>query len=117
VDSDNDDWSPFTGNCDTKDPTGTQHHCCSAGDATQYCPTATFLSALTDLSVWAEGVVDSFNVEVKWVGASKVVTPPTTDVDTALRYEKVGVWGTRTASRCSPVLDTQIGLQHGPIAK
>jgi hypothetical protein len=30
-----DDWSPFTGDCGTKDPTGKQHHCCGTGDAEQ----------------------------------------------------------------------------------
>lgn len=70
-----DDWSPFTGDCDTKDPTGKQHHCCGTGDAAQYCPTTTFLSALTDLSIWAEGVAGDFQIEAKWVGASKAAAP------------------------------------------
>jgi len=65
-----DDWSPFTGHCETKDPTGKQHHCCGAGDAAQYCPTATFLSGLTDIAIWAEGVAGDFHIELKWVGAS-----------------------------------------------
>ena len=68
-----DDWSPFSGDCSTKDPWwsgGTQHHCCGSGDATQYCPTSTFLSALTDLSIWAEGVEGDFHIETKWIGAS-----------------------------------------------
>lgn len=66
-----DDWSPFTGDCDTKDPTGKQHHCCGAGAAAQYCPTAAFLSTLTDLAIWAEGVVGTFQIEVRWIGASR----------------------------------------------
>lgn len=70
-----DDWSPFTGRCDTKDPNGKQHHCCGTGDASQYCPTAKFLSALTDLAIWAEGVAGDFHIEVKWLGASKAATP------------------------------------------
>lgn len=69
-----DDWSPYTGNCNSKDPIpiiGKQHHCCGSGTDAQYCPTTTFLSSLTDLSIWAEGVAGQFHVEVKWIGASK----------------------------------------------
>merc|ERR1712048_672152 len=33
------DWSSFTGACDTTDPNGKQHHCCSA-DHPENCPTA-----------------------------------------------------------------------------
>jgi hypothetical protein len=69
-----DDWSPFSGDCSTKDPWwsgGTQHHCCgTSAAASQYCPTSTFLSALTDLSIWAEGVAGDFHIEAKWIGAS-----------------------------------------------
>lgn len=64
------DWSGFTGRCDTKDPTGQQHHCCGTGDAAKYCPTSDFLSAVTDLEIWAEGVQGDFHLEVKWIGAS-----------------------------------------------
>jgi len=66
-----DDWSPFTGDCGTNDPTGKPHHCCGTGTAAQYCPTSTFLSALTDLAIWAEGVAGDFQIEAKWIGVSK----------------------------------------------
>jgi len=62
------DWSPFTGKCDTKDPTGKQHRCCSSNH-TEVCPTAGFLSNVTGVSFWAEGVKGDFHLEVKWVGA------------------------------------------------
>eukprot|EP00729_Bicosta_minor_P003948 gene3948-243_t len=69
-----DDWSPFTGNCDTHDPTGKQHHCCGTGDLAQYCPTSVFLSALTDISIWAEGVAGDFQIEAKWIGAQSTLS-------------------------------------------
>ena len=65
------DWSPYTGNCDTKDPTGKQHHCCGAGAAAQYCPTAGFLNTITDLEIWAEGVAGDFQIEVRLIGVSR----------------------------------------------
>ena len=61
------DWSPYTGACDTKDPTGQQHHCCSDGD--EYCPTAKFLSELTGLELWAEGAEGDFHLEVTEIAA------------------------------------------------
>ena len=66
-----DDWSPFTGCCNTKDPTGKQHHCWGAGVEAQYCPTTMFLSDTTDLEILAEGVAGDFHIECKWISASK----------------------------------------------
>ena len=63
------DWSPFTGRCDTKDPTGAQHHCCGA-DGDKYCPTAAYLKTLTSLELWAEGAEGNFHLEVKSIAAS-----------------------------------------------
>lgn len=63
------DWSSYTGRCDTKDPDGTQHHCCGAGNLTQYCPKANDLAAITGMEVWAEGVEGDFHLEVQWLGA------------------------------------------------
>ncbi len=74
------DWSPYTGECDTKDPTGTQHHCCGSGDAEQYCPSAKDLSELTGLELWAEGAEGDFHLEVKSIAA--VAAP-------SLKYNKV----------------------------
>jgi len=70
-----DDWSPYTGNCDSKDPGGKQHHCCATGDLAQYCPTSVFLSALTGIKIWAEGVAGDFQIEAKWIGASNAAAP------------------------------------------
>ena len=64
------DWSPFTGRCDTKDPTGQQHHCCSAKDNHKYCPTAEYLSTITDVEIWAEGAEGDFHIEIDYIGAS-----------------------------------------------
>jgi hypothetical protein len=61
------DWSPYTGKCDTKDPTGQQHHCCTESTP-QYCPTAKFLSGITNLEIWAEGAEGDFHLEVEWFG-------------------------------------------------
>jgi len=64
------DWSPFTGSCATKDPTGQQHHCCTADDAFKYCPTAAYLSSIEDIEVWAEGTEGDFTLDITWIGAS-----------------------------------------------
>ena len=64
------DWSPFTGRCDTKDPTGQQHHCCSDSDNKKYCPTASYLSTITDIEVWAEGAEGDFHLEIDYIGAN-----------------------------------------------
>lgn len=63
------DWSGYTGRCDTKDPTGQQHHCCDAGANKKYCPTSTFLSTITDVEVWAEGAEGDFHLEIDYIGA------------------------------------------------
>ena len=61
------DWSEYTGECDTKDPDGTQHYCCNTNP--EYCPTAAHLKAITDLEIWAEGIEGKFSVEVEYLGA------------------------------------------------
>ena len=63
------DWSPYTGQCDTKDPTGQQHHCCGAGDLAKYCPTAAFLAEITGLEIWAEGAEGDFHLEIESIEA------------------------------------------------
>merc|ERR1719387_530553 len=69
------DWSGYTGRCDTKDPNGQQHHCCGE-DGDKYCPKAAYLSKITDVEVWAEGVQGDFHIEIDYVGASDGATPP-----------------------------------------
>jgi hypothetical protein len=41
----------------------------------QYCPTSVFLSALTYINIWAEGVAGDFQIEAKWIGASNAAAP------------------------------------------
>ena len=65
------DWSGYTGACDTKDPGifGHQHHCCTS-EHPEVCPTDKFLSTMTDVEVWAEGVEGDFHIELQWVRAA-----------------------------------------------
>lgn len=60
--------SEYTGRCDTKDPTGLQHHCCGTAHP-ELCPTAAHLSAITGLALWAEGVEGDFSLEVRAIAA------------------------------------------------
>lgn len=62
------DWSEYTGKCDSKDPTGEQHLCCSPAHP-EVCPTAQHLSEITGLALWAEGVEGNFRLEVQSIGA------------------------------------------------
>ncbi|KAK3239784.1 hypothetical protein CYMTET_50314 [Cymbomonas tetramitiformis] len=60
------DWSSYTGDCDTKDPTGYQHRCCST--TPEVCPTLKYLSVISDLEIWAEGSEGAFHLEIDWIG-------------------------------------------------
>ena len=62
------DWSDFTGRCDTKDPDGTQHVCCSA-EHPEVCPQDYHMAKLTGFGVWAEGVEGDFDIELKSISA------------------------------------------------
>merc|ERR1712086_212053 len=62
------DWSEYTGDCSTKDPTGEQHVCCSS-EHPEVCPTAAHLKAITSVEVWAEGSEGDFSLEIAWIGA------------------------------------------------
>ena len=62
------DWSGYTGSCETKDPNGKQHVCCTK-DTPQVCPTKAFLSTITGVELWAEGTQGLFQLDVKWIGA------------------------------------------------
>jgi hypothetical protein len=57
------DWSEYTGDCDTTDPGGEVHHCCSA-EHPEVCPQAQHLAQLTGFEVWAEGVEGDFQLEL-----------------------------------------------------
>jgi len=62
------DWSEYTGDCDSKDPNGYQHVCCSA-DHPEVCPTASHLQEITSLEIWAEGVEGDFDLKILSIGA------------------------------------------------
>jgi hypothetical protein len=62
------DWSEFTGECDTKDPTGEQHLCCTS-EHPEVCPKDYHLRQLTGFEVWAEGVEGKFSIDVKSISA------------------------------------------------
>ena len=63
------DWSDFSGECNTLDPDGYQHTCCErAGKVPPFkapCPTTKGLGSIIGLSLWAEGVLGDFEVEIK----------------------------------------------------
>ena len=63
------DWSEYTGNCDTKDPTGEQHVCCTAAHP-EVCVKDYHLRQTTGFAVWAEGVEGDFSIMLKeiWAG-------------------------------------------------
>ena len=58
----------FTGECDTKDPTGEQHVCCSAQNP-EVCPKDYHLRQLTGFEIWAEGVEGQFEIDIKSISA------------------------------------------------
>jgi len=62
------DWSEFTGECDTKDPTGEQHVCCSTTHP-EVCAKDYHLRQLTGFEVWAEGKEGKFDIELKSISA------------------------------------------------
>ena len=62
------DWSAFTGECDTVDPNGERHVCCSK-EHPEVCPTAENLKQIKFLSIWAEGVAGAFHLEIQSIGA------------------------------------------------
>ena len=62
------DWSDYTGECDTKDPTGEQHVCCSDAHP-EVCPQAQHLATIQSIEVWAEGVEGEFGLEIKSIAA------------------------------------------------
>jgi len=62
------DWSDFTGRCDTKDPDGTQHYCCS--EKSSVCASTKSLAGITNVAVWGEGVAGAVNLEILKISAS-----------------------------------------------
>lgn len=77
------DWSGYTGRCDSKDPSSfgrpaQQHFCCdkSGGSPSKsdVCVDSKFLSQISDLEVWAEGVEGKFSIEIDYIGATSSAT-------------------------------------------
>jgi hypothetical protein len=62
------DWSSFTGECSTKDPTGYQHHCCTT-EHPEVCVKPKNLKDISQIGVWAEGVAGKFSMKLLWIGA------------------------------------------------
>merc|ERR1711953_1543031 len=73
------DWSGYTGRCDTKDPgsfgrDGQQHYCCDQSGLTpskpEVCVDSKYLSIISEVDVWAEGVEGDFNIQIEYISAS-----------------------------------------------
>merc|ERR1719199_638875 len=62
------DWSAYTGRCDTKDPTGKTHTCCSKATP-HVCATKKNLKDISQFGLWTEGVAGKFHLEVRWIRA------------------------------------------------
>ena len=73
------DWSDYTGDCDTKDPTGEQHYCCT-DQHPEVCVTAPLLKEITSLEVWAEGVHGEFHLEIESIGITDWTDADTCDL-------------------------------------
>merc|ERR1719326_520566 len=53
------DWSEYTGRCDTTDPTGRTHKCSAAHP--EVCPTKHNLKGISQFGIWTEGVAGAFD--------------------------------------------------------
>lgn len=62
------DWSSYSGQCNSTDPNGQQHHCCSNIDNKKYCPKTKYLDKITGFELWAEGNVGKFFIKLNWIG-------------------------------------------------
>lgn len=58
------DHSDYTGDCDTQDPDGFQHRCCSSEDL-DVCPTSEQLGTIDGFNIYAEGVEGQFQLDFK----------------------------------------------------
>lgn len=119
------DWSDFTGECSTIDPSdGYQHRCCSAANP-GVCPTSKLLHAVDGFSIWSEGVGGEFQMDVQKIEAvlSGPGPPPGTvcamdeyccpDVNHCLSPS--GITGARQA--CSAASDCAKGETCCPLTK
>lgn len=62
------DWSAYTGDCDTTDPRGKVHHCCTK-EHPEVCPTTKNLADISQIGFWTEGHAGDFHLEIQSVGA------------------------------------------------
>lgn len=65
------DWSSFTGDCDTVDPNGKTHRCCSTSHP-EVCPSQKNLRDISVVGLWMEGHAGKFHLEVAWMGAGNI---------------------------------------------
>lgn len=69
------DWSGYTGRCDTIDPTGKAHKCCNS-TYPEVCPSEKNKRSISQVGIWSEGVEGTFKLEVQWIGATTVKKSP-----------------------------------------
>jgi hypothetical protein len=62
------DWSPYTGDCTTLDPTGKQHVCCTPSTP-DVCIKSADLANIEQIEVWAEGYAGNFTLDLVSIGA------------------------------------------------
>jgi peptide methionine sulfoxide reductase MsrB len=84
------DWSSYTGRCDTKDPNGKQHVCCSSAHP-EVCATKKNLEDISQMEIWAEGTEGIFNLQVKHIRASDAPAATHSGLKTAPKLT-VGKW-------------------------
>merc|ERR1719310_1686419 len=63
------DWSTFTGDCDTVDPNNGRKHTCCSQETPEVCPTRKNLKDISQVGLWMEGHAGKFDVEIAWVRA------------------------------------------------
>ncbi len=69
------DWSAFTGDCDTKDPNGgKQHVCCKTGKE-DVCMTEKNKKDFSQVGFWTEGHAADFHIEIERIGAGGATAP------------------------------------------
>jgi len=69
------DWSDFTGECSTRDPDGYQHQCCTESTP-EVCPSASTMTVVDGISVWAEGVAGVYQLEIQSISISADTLSP-----------------------------------------
>lgn len=67
------DWSAYTGDCDTTDPRGKVHHCCDK-DHPDVCISKKNLSDINQVGLWAEGHEGQFHLEIESISGGNIST-------------------------------------------